>query len=516
MIHSVTIPALARPDGEYSAAERVALLPPDEREQWLRAQTPAIIADIRRGAWWWRRRPKQAEPPGDWLVWVIGSGRGWGKSATGSNTLAQWAHDIPQDRHGNPTEWMVVGEKLQDVRALNVEGPSGLISALRTLGYRQVERKPKAGSNEKVYTYTKAPKPQIVLYPHGQIIHTDSAESGGADVGRGYNLSGLWLDEIAKWGPIAHDAWYDGLLPALRADLPEPRHPRCIVTTTPKPIGLLRDWWERARNGDPEYRLTIGSTYENAGNLNPHTLREFAREYEGTRKGRQEIHGELLDEVEGALWSRELLDQTRVDNHPELIRIAIGMDPAGTGEAAEMGLVVVGQDANYEAYVIADHSCAMAGRAAAEKAWRLVAEYRHLLPPHRTPTLVVEEDYGKKWLKDTLEDVYEELRKEGVFDPYDPMPLEYQQATLLGAKDVRAEPVVMRYETNRFHHVGVFKQLERQQCTWDRRDKKQKSPDRVDGLVHAGLWLRAQEPFASTVSSWADNMQMPIGQLEVG
>lgn len=516
-----TIPVLARQEGEHSPSEQLALLPPDEREAWLRTQTPGIIAQIRRGAWWWRRRPKQCEPAGDWLVWVIGSGRGWGKNETGSNTLAGWADSIPFDRHGNRTEWLIVAEKLADVRALNIEGPSGILNALKRLGYRQVDRKPRDDNTEKVFTYTKAPKPQLILYPHGQIIHTDSAESGGADVGRGYNLAGLWMDEVAKWGPVAHDAWYDGLLPALRSDLPYPHHPRCIVTTTPKPIGLLRDWWERARKGDPEYRLTIGSTYENAGNLNPHTLKELIREYEGTRKGRQELHGELLDEVDGALWSRELLEACRAPMdkaghyvHPELIRIAVGMDPAGTGEGAEQGLVVIGQDAMMEQWVIGDHSKRVAGKEGAELAWRTLAEYRRYLPRHRRPVLVVEEDYGKKWLKDTLELVYKQLQQEGLFDPYDPMPVEYAKASLLGGKDLRAEPVVTRYEAHRVHHVGVFAELERQQCTWDRNDPKAPSPDRVDGLVHASLWLRDQEPKQASSSEYLDNMQMPVTNLE--
>jgi phage terminase large subunit-like protein len=513
----VTIPALARHPAEFSPFERLAMMPAQERRAWIEAQPDATIAAIKRGDWLFHARPKQRQPDGDWLLWLIRSGRGWGKNMTSSNTLADWLEQVPFDRHGNPTVWMVVAHKLADVESANFGGQSGLLDILRHRGYKPMDRRPRVAraSREKAYHYVTSPKPIITLYPHGQIIYGDSIESGGEDVGRNKNLAGVWLDEVAKWGVVAHKAWYEGLLPALRADLPAPFQPRCIVSTTPKGQSkLLRDWTERSET-DPKYRLTVGSTYENSSNLAPHMLAEFIREYEGTRTGRQEIHGELLDEVEGALWTRDMIDATRVTTHPELIRVAVGMDPAGTGEAAEMGLVVVGQDAAFHQYVLADHSCKMAGRAAAERAWRLVAEYRHLLPRPHWPTLVVEEDYGKKWLKDTLEDVYEELKKEGLFDPYDPMPLAYQKASLLGAKDVRAEPVVMRYETMRFHHVGVFKELERQQCTWDRKDPKAKSPDRVDGLVHAGLWLREQEPYASTMSSWADNMSMPIGQLEV-
>lgn len=497
--------------------EQLALLPAADRETWLRAQDPSVVASLSRGDWAWLARPKQRQPDGDWLLWLIRSGRGWGKNETASNTILDWIEASPHDRHGNPTTWMVVGEKLADVTSANFGGQSGILNVLRKRGYRPLDRRPTAKQPVAglAYLYVASPKPQITLYPDGQIIYGDSLESGGEDVGRNKNLAGLWLDEVGKWGPAARAAWYEGLLPALRADLPAPHHPRCIVTTTPKPTVLLKEWTARANSADPKYRMTVGSTYENMANLSPHAMEEFVREYEGTRLGRQELWGELLDEVEGALWSRALLEATRVKVAPGLIRLAVGMDPAGTGEGNETGVVVLGQAADMHQYVIADHSRKIAGAAAARHAWKVLHQYRHLLPRHQSPVLVVEEDYGKKWLKDVMEVAYNELVREGLFGPHDRMPIEYVKASLLGGKKLRAEPVAMRYEVHRMHHVGVLHGLEDQQCTWDESDPKAHSPDRVDGLVHASLWLRDQEPRVSQSSTWLDDARLPVTELHI-
>jgi phage terminase large subunit-like protein len=518
---TTTLPApyaLAQlPLAERSPKEKLASLPPDVRRAWLIAQDPVVIESIGRGDWWFERRAKQTEPAGQWLVWVVGSGRGWGKNRVGAETLIEWVERYPRDRAGNRTEWMVVAETLKDVVDLNIEGPSGILNVLRRLGYRKIYRPPRDDAKPgRVFFYTKAPKPTITLYPSQQVIHFDSADN--SDVGRGYNLSGLWCDELAKWGAMAHDAWYEGLLPALRADIGG-WSPRCIVTTTPKPIGLLKEWYTRARAGDPMYHLTIGSTYENAANLNPITLRELIRELEGTRKGLQELHGHLLDEVEGALWTRQLLEDTRHLVHklgplPPLVEIALGCDPAGTGTGDEQGLIVIGASATYEQFVLEDLSRKIAGLPAARLAWKAVLDARrHCVDPRRMPKLIVEEDYGKKWLKDTLQVVFESMQAEGLFDRYDRPPIEFVKAAEQGGKLLRAEPIAMRYEVRRIHHAGIFPGLEDQQCTWDPKDPKAKSPDRVDGLVHGATYLKGRENRTSSVSDRLDHASLPTTRL---
>lgn len=503
------------PLAERSAKERLAALSPQARREYLESVPPEVLADIVRGAWWFERRAKQQPPVGDWLVWIIGSGRGWGKNRVGAETLIDWCEEFPRDVAGNRTEWMVVAETLEDCKKFNFNGPSGLINVLKKRGYIEVQRPPKRGNTTPCYTYLRGPKPQITLYPHGQVIYGDSADDD--DVGRGANLAGLWLDELAKWGAMSHDAWYNGLLPALRTDLPG-GHPRCIVTTTPKPIGLLKEWYARANAGDQSYRLVIGSTYENAANLSRHTLIELIKELEGTRRGQQELYGHLLDEVEGALWTRANIDQYRVKTigeMPKLARLTIGVDPAGTGAGDEMGIVVVGQAENYHQFVIADLSKKISGLAGARRAWRTLIDHQHhLAHRHARPIMILEEDYGKKWLTDSMGVVYKTMQKEGLFADYDRPPIKTVKAVELGGKKLRAEPVAMRYEIGMIHHVGVLAGLEDQQCTWDPEDPKAKSPDRVDGLVHASTWLRDQERRHAQTGTALDRTTLPVTRLQ--
>lgn len=507
---TLTMPTL--PLSERSPEEKLASLPEAARRGWLLEQPPEILAEIARGEWWWRRRAKQCIPAGDWLVWLIGAGRGWGKTQVGAETLVQWCEAFPRDRGGYHTEWLIVAETLKDVRVINVEGRSGLLNVLHRKGYKKRRDPPKEGDKNKYYVYTKAPVLQVTLYPDGQVIHLDSADND--DVGRGHNLAGMWLDELAKWGPMAHDAWYNGLLPALRADLPGDGKPRCVVTTTPKPIGLLKEWYTRARAGDPSYRLTIGSIYENVGNLPPGFLRVLLQEYEGTRRGRQELYGELLDEVEGAYWTRQTIENFRVWELPKLHRVVLGVDPTGTGQGDEMGLVIVGADKNHHQYVLADLSRKLSGLASGRHAWKaLIASQQYLADRHTTPYLVVEEDYAKDYLKDTLAVVYNTMRDEGLFKKGDRPPIKFVSASLLGGKALRAEPVAMRYEVGRVHHYRVLHGLEDQMCTWDPHDKTAHSPDRIDALVHASLWLRDQEPKRVEVGTAGDSMQLPVTRL---
>jgi len=467
-----------------SAKERLASLPRAVREAWLADQPIDILDGIRRGEWWWEGRPEQFPPDGDWFVWLILSGRGWGKTRTGAEWLIEQALRHPADRAGNATNWLVIGETLQDTRTFCIEGPSGILAVLVRRGYRPVRRPPNLGE----YQYIKAPKPMIVL-PEGQIIYFEGCDN--EDTGRGYNASGAWLDELAKWR-YTHTVWLNGILPSIRADLIDDS-PRVVVTTTPKPIHLLRDWVKRARTGDPKYRVTIGATFDNAQNLSMEVLSELRKEYRGTTLGRQELYGELLEEVEGALWNHKLLEACRVEpgDVPEMVYTVVGVDPSGTGTGDETGIVVCGRGRNEEDYVIADHSGAFAGRVAARRAWLVFHE-------HDADLLVYEDNYGKQWLTDVLADAYREYQKEGIFPPGGAIPM--KGVTAMHGKKLRAQPIQMRFEQLRFHLVGTFAELEDQMCSWVPEESPD-SPDRIDAMVHAGTWLRTKERRKSSVGS---------------
>lgn len=455
-----------------SAKFIAAAMSPGQFKTWWDSQEQWVRDEIEKDEWWWTRRPEQGAPAGDWFIWLILSGRGWGKTRTGAEWLIDQALRYPRDLAGEPTQWLVIGQTLADTRTFCIEGPSGIMAVLRRRGIP--------------YHYTKAPKPMITLTENGQVIYFEGVDD--EDTGRGYNAAGAWLDELAKWR-YTYKVWLEGIMPSLRANLPNGGRPQCVVTTTPKPIKLIKQWVGRARSGDATVTLTTGSTYENFNNLSAQTIAEFKKEYEGTTIGRQELYGELLDEVEGALWTHALIERHRVKKAPEMAMTVVGMDPPGTGLADECGIVVVGRGVDDEDYVLADYSGRLVGRTAARKAWDAFRE-------HDAAYLVCEDNFGKAWLKQVLLDAFKEMQNEGLFAPGIPAPL--KMITALQGKRLRAEPTAMRYEQGRVHHVGGFFDLEDQMCSWIPEEQKD-SPDRVDALVHAQAYLRGRERGRSSV-----------------
>jgi phage terminase large subunit-like protein len=227
----------------------------------------------------------------------------------------------------------VVGETFQSCRTICIEGPSGLLHAFERRGMQ--------------YRFNRS-KWQIVLLT-GQVIHLSGADD--ADVGRGLNLSGSWLDECSAWRQPAR-TWSEGIAPALRVG-----DPRTIMTTTPKPIQFLRDLVGR---DDGSVVLVTGSTYENAANLAPTAMAELRRRYAGTRLGQQEIDGVLLSTVDGALFDLDTIAKYRVDRAPvDLARVVVAIDPAVTsGESSDdTGIVVAAIGTDQRGYVLEDLTC---------------------------------------------------------------------------------------------------------------------------------------------------------------
>ncbi len=452
-----------------SVEQRIAALPRAMREAWVAEQPPHIIDDIMRGAWWWKARPEQVPPPGDWFVCLALAGRGFGKSRSGSEWIVEKSITHPYDASGAPTEWLVIAETLSDARTICVEGPAGI---LRALDRRRIK-----------YRYKMSPRPMI-LYPNGSKIYTEGADS--PDVGRGYNAAGAWLDEVGKWH-TPRASWYEGIMPSLRADLVGD-HPRAFVTTTPKPIDLIQEWIKR---DDGSIHVIRGSTFDNASNLSDAVVAELLKRYEGTAIGRQELYGELLEAMDGALFTRLDLANYRVAEAPELVSIVVGVDPALTGEDDEMGIVVVGRDADNHQYVLEDASILAVGRAAALHAWRTFATWG-------ADVLLYEANLGKGWMEQVFRDAYFELVGTGLFEAGSTPPLKSVDARR--GKKTRAEPVAMRSEQGKLHLVGYFTKLEDQMatfCSWDTKE----SPDRLDALVHASRHLITGERRRGSLAS---------------
>jgi len=476
-----------------SAKMALAGLPRQAQEDWLTGLEPWVLAEIEREMWWWTGRPEQFAPAGNWFVWLLLTGRGFGKTRAGAEWIVDQAERYPFDRAGNPTNWLVIGQTLSDTRTFCIDGSSGIRAVLHRRGYTETSR---GAPGPMQYQYIKAPKPMILL-PAGQVIYFEGVDD--EDTGRGYNAAGAWLDELGKWR-YTHSVWLEGILPSLRVDLPNGGRPRCVVTTTPKPIKLIKDWVRRWSRGDPAIRVTTGSTFDNAINLSSDQLREFTKEYAGTTIGRQELHGELLEDVEGALWTHALIEKYRVQpaDVPELLMTVIGLDPSGTGTGDEQGLIAVGRGTDDDDYVLADWSKRIVGRPGARRAWDMFLVYHADL-------LVYEDNLGKEWLTAVLTDAYREMQMEGLFPPGGDPPM--KAVTAYKGKRLRAQPVSMRYEQGRVHHVGVLPELEDQQATWVP-DDDPNSPDRVDGLVHAELFLRSREALRSEAAE-------PVGSFPV-
>lgn len=459
------------------------MLPPDMRREWLMRQEKEVLDEIVRGEWWWTARPEQIPPPGDWLVHLVLSGRGWGKSRAGSEWIVDRTLRYPRDRSGASTERLVIGETLSDTRAICIEGPSGVLRVLDRRGIK--------------YRYVKNPKPKIIIAPGhlDAIIYFEGADN--PDVGRGYNAADAWLDEIAKW-PYPKPSWIEGIMPGLRADLPGD-HPRAFVTTTPKPIDLLIEWLERR---DGSVSIVRGSTFDNSANLSSHVLAELKLRYEGTAIGKQELYGEMLEALDGVLFKWKDIEGNRVSIGPEVVaHRTVGVDPtlsSGDEEGSsrwavdEMGVVVASRDHRDHVYILADETVRLVGREAALHAWSVFDRYQ-------CDSLVYEDNLGKAWMRQVFTDAYRELQDRGVFPAGNHKPPMAEIHANQG-KQLRAEPVGLRYEQGRVHHIGKFDRLESQMIQWDPVNSKE-SPDRLDAMVHAVRHLMEGESRKSRILS---------------
>jgi phage terminase large subunit-like protein len=302
-----------------SPAYSLAQLPPAEQQTFLSSLTDS---ECERFLYDWRHflaRPNQLAPPGDWRTWLILAGRGFGKSRSG----AEWTREQVETKKCR--RLALVGRTASDVRDVMVEGESGIL-AISPPWFR-----PKY-----------EPSKRRLTWPNGAIATTYSADE--PDVLRGPQHDGAWADELASWK--YPDAW-DQLQFGLRLG----DDPRVCVTTTPKPNKLMRELIASTTTA-----ITRGSTYDNRANLAKAFFSQIIAKFEGTRLGRQELLAQVLEDVEGALWTHSLLELTRVKEPPAMKRIVIAVDPSiaedGTGDAC--GLISAGRGQDDHGYTLED------------------------------------------------------------------------------------------------------------------------------------------------------------------
>lgn len=390
----------------------------------------------------WRlwARNEQLAPPGDWTTWLICAGRGFGKTRAGSEWVRHVAKRDPEARIA------LVASSIGEARAVMVEGESGLL-AIAPSG-----RIPKFEPSLKRLTWPNGA--QAFLYSAGEPESLRGPQHGYA-----------WCDEIAKWDNAsgrAARAW-DNLMMGLRLG----ENPRLCATTTPRPVPLMQRLLEEEKLG--KAAVTRGSTWDNCINLPASFLNEMKRSFGTTSLGRQELDGEMLDEVEGALWSRSLLEECRKGAPASrMTRVVVGVDPPASARGDACGIVVAGVDTEGKAAVLADCSIL---KPSPERWAKAVARAAQAWDADR---VVAEANQGGAMVASVL-------RAADIT-----MPVKLVHASR--GKVARAEPVAALYEAGRVRHAAMFARLEDELCglmAGGSYEGPGRSPDRADALVWA-------------------------------
>ena len=365
----------------------------------------------------------------DYNINLFLAGRGWGKTLTGAWDIIQYCLLNPNSICG------VIAPTYGDLKRVCFNGQSGLLSILdhsllNETGYNK-------SANE------------IEFYNGAKIIGFPAIEP---DRLRGVQFHRAWCDELASW---RYRESFDNLMMSLRLG----ESPKCIMTTTPRPTELIKELAVRS-----DTKVIKGNTFENIDNLAPSAIKMLKERYEGTRLGRQELYAEILEDIEGALFHSANIEQNRIEVTPDMQRIVIAVDPAVTANSNsdETGIIVAGRGVDNHFYILEDKSGVFSPDVWIKRAIELYYKFD-------ADRIVCEVNNGG----DLIEKL---LRVQDVNVPYSSV-----RATR--GKMLRAEPISALYEQGKVHHVGYFKGLEEQMCSYT--PDTVKSPDRLDACVYA-------------------------------
>jgi predicted phage terminase large subunit-like protein len=407
----------------------------------------ALADTLEDGGWRAKARSSQLPPPGDWNGWLLMAGRGFGKNFTG----AGWVNEAVETQQAGRIA--LVAPTAADARDVMVEGESGILNLAPPWNVPEYE-----------------PSKRRLTWKNGAIATLFSAEE--SDRLRGPQFDLAWADELAAW--LDPQSTWDMLQFGLRLG----RHPRWLVTTTPRPIKLLKALLARAGQ---DVVVTRGNTFENEANLAPTFIQALRDRYEGTRLGRQEINAELLSDNPGALWQLDWLDRDRVTKAPELRRIVVAIDPAVSNNEGsdETGILVGGVGGDKHGYILED----LSGKYPPHEWARVAIEaFRR----HKADRIIAEVNNGGQMVESTIRTV--------------DSTVPFRAVHASRGKVTRAEPISALYEQRKVHHVGSFATLEDQMCSFtsDYDRGRDGSPDRVDALVWAlsELMVRPEYPTA--------------------
>lgn len=430
--------------------------------------------------WRFWGRPDQLEPAHiqpngiPWTVWLILAGRGYGKTRTGAETVKGWVCGKTPLSRGRYRRIALVAETAADARDVMVEGDSGIL-----------------GVHDKYFRPIYEPSKRRLTWPNGAVGTLYNATE--PDQLRGPQHDAAWLDELAKWAKARE--MYDQLMFGLRLG----KHPKAVITTTPRNIPVLKEIIK-----EPTTVVTRGRTMDNAHNLAQSFLDKIHKRYGGTRLGRQELDAELLDDVPGALWNRNYFDppegsklRGRVlhKDVPDLVRIVVAVDPSGASseqdedqEADTIGIIVAGIDENEHGYILADRSI-LGGPAEWGRA------VKQAYDDFKADRVIAEKNFGGAMVEYTLRTI----------DP--DLPVSMVNASR--GKILRAEPIAALYEQGRVSHVSGadhrdhdrvgLMTLEDQLCLMASSGYAgDGSPDRADALV----WALTELMLEDEVTAW--------------
>lgn len=398
----------------------------------LRSQGHKAVASLYTD-WLSTARPTQLTPQGDWNIWLILAGRGWGKTRTGAADAMLYALRNPE------VQVAVITPTFGDIRRVAFGGVSGILKTLpqgcmlegRGQGYNSSASEIRLFNGSKIFGFSATEPDRL----------------------RGPQFHRAWCDELAAW---RYPETFDQLMFALRLG----DNPQCVITTTPRPTPLIRKLLDR-----DDVRVTTGSTFENEANLAESTLAMLKEKYEGTTLGRQELYAEVLDNLEGALWNNKMIDEARLpkDSQIEFTKIVVALDPAVTAndDSDETGIVVVGKDQQNKYYLLDDKS----GKYSPDEWGRLSVELYYTWEAN---LIVAEVNNGGDLVERLIRSIDTSCR--------------YRSVHASRGKMLRAEPISALYEQGKVHHLGVFPELENQMCTYTG-DRPKPSPDRLDALV---------------------------------
>ncbi len=436
------MPSTLPPRETKSDADWLACAPPEVVEKFLGELDEGALLALPFLFEFWAME-HQLPPEGAWRTWVVMGGRGAGKTRAGAEWVrAQVEGPRPLDR-GRARRVALVGETIEQVREVMIFGESGILAC------SPPDRRP-------VWRATR----KLLEWPNGATAQVFSAHE--PESLRGPQFDAAWVDELAKW-KRAEECW-DMLQFCLRLG----EDPRAVVTTTPRNVGVLKTVL-----ANPSTAVTHAPTEANRAFLAESFLEEVRARYAGTRLGRQELDGVLLEDAEGALWTSSALEAARIEELPAFDRVVVAVDPPVTGHAGsdECGIVVVGAvlqgpPQDWRAVVLEDASVS----GASPQGWARAA--LDAMARHEADRLVAEVNQGG----DLVESVIRQI------DPVAP----YRAVRATRGKVARAEPVAALYEQGRVKHLRGLAELEDQMCRMTARGYEGKgSPDRVDALVWA-------------------------------